>query len=137
MSKDSWTCLLVEKGPALVDDAVRNALKRTACEMQLHRVDRLIVKNDIIDGVVTTTWSTHLIGTRSGVLFKSHLDSSTGSDYKVNFMLSVEDLERGAEIIKEYEEGARKNWSKVSGTLNIPDLYQFEDLRTVRRNMMN
>lgn len=133
MSYDSWTCLMVEKGPGMITDEVRAALKMAACDLHLKKWERMHIVSDVCNGIIETAWDTHLVGTRSGVLFRTQIDSETG-DYRVNFLLSTDDLERGAEVLREMEEKGQGVWGTSPEPFPCPALYQFYDLnRTSRR----
>lgn len=120
---------MVEKGPGLLPDEVRNVLKVAACDLHLKRWDRMNIASDIIDGLIETKWDTHLVGTRSGVLFRAQIDCEDGTDYKVNFLLSEEDLKRGADLIRQMEEGRGGTWGESPSRFPVPELYKFYDLR--------
>lgn len=127
MSYDSWTCLMVEKGPSMLNDDVRAALKMAACDLHLKRWERMHIVNDVCDGIIQTNWTTHVVGARSGVLFRAHIDSGTG-EYKVNFLLGTTDLERGAELIRQREERGEGVWKSSEGRIPCDALYEFYDL---------
>jgi hypothetical protein len=133
MSYDSWTCLMVEKGPGMISDDVRAALKMAACDLHLKKWDRMHIVSDTCDGIIETAWDTHLVGTRSGVLFRTQIGSEDG-EYMVNFLLSTDDLERGAEVLREMEERGESVWGRAPTPFPCPALYRFHDLhRTGRR----
>lgn len=129
MSYDSWTCLMVENGPGVITDHLRSSLKRAACELHLKRWDKMHIIEDGLNGVISTAWTSHMVGVRSGILFRTHFDAETAQDYKVNFLLSEDDLARGAEVIKEFYESAGVSWTEGDGSIPVPELYQFYDLR--------
>lgn len=132
MNTDSWTCLLVENGTGVIDNRVRNALKCAACELYLRKWEKMHILNDVIDGIITTVWSTHLVGTRSGVLFRTEFDSEGTQNYKVNFLMSEEDLGRGADLLKQFEE-TPGGWESTPVRVPVEALYQFNDLRPSRK----
>jgi len=133
MSYDSWTCLMVEKGPGMITDQVRAALKMAACDLHLKKWDRMHIVSDVCDGIIETAWDTHVVGTRSGVLFRTQIGSEQG-EYMVNFLLHEDDLNRGAEVLREMEERGEQVWGTASERFPCPALYRFNDLhRTGRR----
>lgn len=133
MSYDSWTCLMVEKGPGMITDEVRSALKMAACDLHFKKWERMHIVSDVCDGIIETAWETHTVGTRSGVLFRTQIGSEQG-EYMVNFLLNTDDLERGAEVLREMEEQGEKPWGTSAGRFPCPALYRFHDLhRTSRR----
>ncbi len=131
---DSWTCVAVEKGPGVLPDPVRTALRNAACDLYLKKWDRMHLRGDLLEGIIQTAWTTHLIGTRSGVLFRAHVDCEDGTDYMVNFLLHERDLERGADIIRQHEEGAAEEWHNAPGGFPVPELYEFHNLREPMRS---
>lgn len=127
MAYDSWTCLMVEKGPGMLDDDVRTALKKAACHLQYKRWDRMHIESDVCGGLIETAWKTHVVGSRPGVLFRAQIEGEE-EDYFVNFLLSVDDLERGAHVLRE-EEREGNVWADSSTSFPCEDLYRFENLR--------
>lgn len=134
MSFDSWTCLMVEKGPGTIDDSVRSALKLAACDLNLQKYDRMKIVSDVCDGIIETEWNTYTVGTRSGVLFRAEIDAPAGS-YKVNFLLHTADLERGAAILRDMEERGIGEWVRNEGKIPCDALYHFHDLQGPRRTL--
>lgn len=133
MSYDSWTCLMVEKGPGMITDQVRAVLKMAARDLHLKKWDRMHIVSDVCDGIIETTWESHVVGTRSGVLFRTQIGSEQG-DYMVNFLLNTDDLNRGVEVLREMEERGLEAWGTASERFPCPELYRFYDLhRTSRR----
>ena len=132
MSYDSWTILMVKNGPGLIADGVRNSLKAAACNLTLKKWDKMHIVNDHCTGRIQTAWTTHNVGGRSGVLFRAQVESDDG-EYLVNFLLSTEDLERGAEILRKMEEGGQGMWADGSGQIPCPELYEFYDLTESNR----
>lgn len=128
---DSWTCLMVEKGPGLLDDTVCAALRKAACRLSLEGFDSMRFQETACEGAIETSWKTHSVGSRGGILFRSQVDADAGS-YRVNFLLSAADLKRGEEILRRYEEGATDRWTKGRGRVPVPELYDFSDLSSVR-----
>lgn len=125
---DSWTCLMVEKGPGILDDTISDALKLAACELAYRKLDRMKMLNDVCDGVIQTEWKSHVVGSRSGILFRAQITESSG-DYFVNFLLSEDDLARGADIIREARESAESRpWKRSRRRVPIPELYEFRNL---------
>src|SRR3989338_10824593 len=116
---DSWTCLMVEKGPGMIPDEVRAALKMAACDLHLKRWDKMHIVSDVCEGIIETAWETQTVGTRSGVLFRTQLGCEAG-EYLVNFLLSVDDLTRGAEIIRETEERGVGVWGRSEERFPCP-----------------
>lgn len=125
---DSWTCLSVERGPGMLSDEVRNLLKAAACDLYIKKWDSMHIENDVASGVIKTAWESHVVGGRSGVLFRARVDSKDGTDYQVNFLLSTEDLERGAEHIRTMREKESGAWEDAPGRVPCEALYQFERL---------
>lgn len=129
---DSWTCLMVEKGPGILDDLVRSALRKAACSLSLDGFDSARFKETCCEGFIETAWKTHSVGSRSGILFRSQVDAETGS-YRVNFLLGRSDLERGEEILRRIAAGEeRSGWMSGKGRLPVPELYDFSDLSSAR-----
>lgn len=127
---DSWTCLNVEKGPGMISNMVRNVLKAAACDLHVKKWDTMHIENDMVSGIITTNWDTHVVGGRSGVLFRAQIDCEDGPNYKVNFLFHEKDLERGAEIIREMEEReGGEVWGTTSARIPCEELYRFYDLR--------
>jgi hypothetical protein len=132
MGQDSWTILFVDKGPGMIEDSVKDALKMSACLLQVKRVDRMRISTSVCTGVIETEWKTYVVGGRSGVLFSAQVDSDKG-EYQVNFLLNEDDLQRGGEVIKEMEEGRGKlRYATRMGKLPVDELYKFHDLRRSR-----
>ncbi len=131
MSYDSWICLLNEDGPGIVPESVRDTLKITACDLHRKRWNRMPVIGDTCEGTLETRWDTHSVGSQSGVLFRAQITTDNGT-WRVNFLLNVRDLERGAEMIREYEEGETPPWVRISG-VDCPALRDFRDLTRVRQ----
>ncbi len=124
---DSWTCILVQDGPGVLDEDVCAALKLAACDLALRKLDRMRISLDVCEGIIQTEWRTHVVGTRSGVLFRAQITEDTG-DYFVNFLLHEDDLKRGADYISEVRE-KRYSMTTAEGTLPVPELYIFKNLR--------
>ena len=127
MEMNSWTCLMVEKGPGIISDEVANALMIAACDLYLKKWDTMHIVSDVCEGIIETSWNTQMVGIRSGILFRTEIVSDTGP-YQVNFLLSIEDLERGAEALREMEERSGIPWGFSTETYPIPELYEFHDL---------
>ena len=126
---DSWTCLMVQKGPGVLEDDVRDALKLAACELAYQKIDRMIMVNDVCDGIIQTEWKTYNVGSLSGVFFRAQITEDTG-DYFVNFLLNEDDLARGADIIREHrEKEGGSGWVQSRGRIPVPELYEFKNLR--------
>ena len=128
MSWDSWSCLMVEKGPGIIDDDTRATLKAAACNLHLQRIDRMVITSDVCGGIIQTNWDSHTVGGRSGVLFRCQIERDAG-DFFVNFLLNTNDLEAGAEIIREMEERGFGRWDTSQERFPVPELYKFSDLR--------
>lgn len=128
MYGDSWSCLMVEKGPGMIDDQTRATLKAAACNLHLKRIDRMVITSDVCGGIIQTNWDTHLVGERSGILFRCQVERDEG-DFFVNFLLNTRDLEAGAEVIREMEERGFGQWETAHEPFPVQELYQFYDLR--------
>lgn len=128
---------MVEKnGGGLLSDEERNTLKAAACLLALDTKDENSFVTRTAEGTVKTEWKSYVIGGRSGILFRAQFDTETQKDCQVNFLLSKKDLERGAEILRELEEGGGDEWDTVSSRACLPrELYQFEDLRKSPRTL--
>jgi hypothetical protein len=127
---DSWTCVMIDKGPGVLEDDVRDSLKLSACELAVNKLDRMQMSTPVCDGVIQTEWKSHNIGSRSGILFRAQITSESG-DYKVNFLLSEDDLKRGAKILRASRKQNKKSaqrWEHTTGTLPLEELYDFRDL---------
>ena len=126
MSYDSWTCLMVEKGPGILDDKVRLALKVAACDLRRRQHDRSLLSTSVCDGVIKTEWKSFAVGSRSGILFNAQITGERG-DYLVNFLLGEDDLDRGAELLREkFEEGGV--YIDAPQRFPVDELYKFENL---------
>ncbi len=128
---DSWSVLSVVKGPGVLDRTIIATLKVAAAKLHEARIDRSPITSDCCTGVIQTNWDSHLVGGRSGILFRSQIDEESGS-YFVNFLLSRDDLERGAEIIRDMEARSLGTYQTLSERIPVPDLYKFHDLRKHR-----
>lgn len=128
MSWDSWSCLMVENGPGMIDDETRATLKAAACNLHLQSIDRMTISSDVCGGIIQTNWDKHSVGSRSGVLFRCQVEHDEG-DFFVNFLLHTRDLEAGAEIIREMEERGFDRWDESHEKFPVPELYKFYDLR--------
>jgi hypothetical protein len=133
---DSWHCLSVEKGPGMISDEVLEMLRLSACDLSLKKWDKMHIENDLVSGIITTHWNTYVVGSRSGVLFRAQIDCEDGTDFMVNFLFNEDDLARGAQIIKQMEEGEAGRWSDKPGRIPVPEMYEFYNLRT-KRNRLN
>jgi hypothetical protein len=130
---DSWSCLMVEKGPGIITDDIRASLKLAACDLALRKCDRLPIDTEACDGIIQTEWKTYSVGSTSGVLFRAQVTEETG-DYFVNFLLNEDDLKRGADLIREMREGPGRSWGKSPTRFPVPELYEFYDLRKHKLN---
>jgi len=126
---------MVQKGPGVLSDSVRSALKLVACKLSQKKLDEMRFQNSIICGIIKTEWKSHMVGTRAGILFKSHIDCEDGEDYQVNFLMSTTDLENGSEAIRQIEEGNDGWWERLSDRIPIQELYQFENLAGLSRRL--
>ena len=131
MDSDSWSCLMVGKGMGMVSDDLRNVLKAAACNMHLQRLNRMVIKHELCDGIMQTEWDSHMVGIRSGVLFRSQVEYE-GGQCQINFLLSEQDLEAGADVIREMEEHGEGVWEESFEDFPVPALYEFVDLRRHR-----
>ena len=86
------------------------------------------IVSEVCNGLIETEWHTKTIGARSGVLFKAQIDNVQG-DYFVNFLLSTDDLERGAEVLREMIERGERIGELLAGPAPCPELYHFRNLR--------
>ncbi len=127
---DSWTCIMVENGPGLLPEEVKLSLKVAACELHLRGLDEMLLSDDHCMGLIKTSWNTVSYGNRSGILFKSSVESETG-EYRVNFLLNRIDLETGSALIRRLKEDPTVVLTG-KGRLPIDELYQFEDLYRYR-----
>lgn len=133
--QDSWTCLMVgEKGPGMIPEDIRSALTMAACRLQMQGWDRMNISGDACEGIIETEWKTYSVGARSGVLFHCQV-AGEGGDYKVNFLLNVRDLENGAKVLRDMEEN-RGAW-RDGGRVELPELFEFRDLRRAARQRLN
>ena len=121
---------MVDKGPGTLSRDVRAALKMAACRLHLDRKDRVQLFSEVLDGIIQTDWNTQLVGSRSGVLFRAHVDCKDGIDFKVNFLLSVADLKQGAEFLKKLEDNSGSPWGTTTKPFPVSALYDFHDLRS-------
>lgn len=125
---DSWTCLTVEKGPGMLTDGIRAALKRAACTLHRRKRDKMLFESEECDGIIETAWDSHLVGALSGILFRTQLTSEDG-DFQVNFLLNTGDLERGALLLGDDTEGSEDGvWTNHPERFPVEALYQFYDL---------
>ncbi len=131
---DSWTCLAVVRGPGVLPDNVILVLKMAACDLQRRQQERMTILNDVCEGVIETEWKTFSVNTRSGVLFKTEIESDKGK-YWVNFLLSKSDLERGAEILRErFDEGSEIGINQPE-PFPVAELYEFADMRPPKHKL--
>jgi len=125
---------MVQNGPGIIDDNVRSALKMAACDLHLKGCDQMHIISDVCDGIIKTDWETHIIGMRSGVLFRSQIEGPNG-EYMVNFLLNSDDLRRGANILREMIDRGELIWVKHPEPIPCPALYNFVDLREASRRL--
>lgn len=136
MSYDSWTCLMVDRGPGMLAEEVRAALKMAACDLYLNRLERMRVATEVCSGYIETGWETHSVGARSGILFRTQIDCEQG-DYHVNFLLSVGDLERGAGRLRDRIERGEYAVGTSEERFPCEALYEFHDLGERYRRSLN
>jgi len=134
---DSWTILMVQDGPGILPDDVRTALKLSACELSWKKRDCRHIVSDVCEGFIETKWETRIVGVRSGILFHSQITIGNGSNCRVNFLLSVDDLARGEKILREMEESGAYNWSMNEERFPIEDLYRFDNLQACGSTRLN
>ena len=127
MAYDSWTCIMVRNGPGLIPDLVRQRLKLEACRLYAKEKERAGFKTPECSGVLLSTRRAHSVGARTGILFKAEVEISGHPECQINFLLSVADLERGAQFVQQVEEANRA--VMVPGMVDeCPELYQFKNL---------
>ncbi len=132
-SAGSWTVIMVRKGPGMVSDDVRHTLETAAYKLTLDRQDKNHFKSRTCEGYLETGWRSVTVGTRTGILFKSVVDSGDGP-FSVNFLVNSKDLDRGAEVLREIENG-RNESVRVSEDAKLPDeMYDFITFSSVRSN---
>jgi hypothetical protein len=136
MHQDSWTCLMVENGPGTISDEIRAALTMAACELHLSGKDKMMMDSGVCEGIIQTAWTTHMVGMRSGVLFRAHVTDDTADGYKVNFLINTDDLSLGADLLRRLKDTGETPWGRGFGQVPCPELHQFYDLRTPAR-MLN
>lgn len=130
---DSWSCLMVEKGPGVITDEVRAALKMAACNLSLKKIDRSKINSEVCDGIIQTAWDSHIVGSRSGILFRAQITEKSG-DYFVNFLLNEDDLKQGGELLRQLEEKRGGSWTAVQEPFPLKELHVFYDLRPHKLN---
>ncbi len=121
----SWTCVGVEKGPGLLDESTRKHLMLEACGLRLRGKSRALIKGKTFTGIIIDANKSCCIGARSGNLFRAQIDIDGTGDCKINFLLSDEDLEKGAKTLKALEGGVGLPYT---GNDLPHDLLQFYDL---------
>ena len=134
MSYDSWTILMVKKGPGVISDEVCRTLKAAACRLSLKKWEQMHIGNDACCGLIKTSWVTARVGGRSGILFRAEVESmDEPGAFQVNFLLNEEDLKRGEQILREMEEAPQKSDVMFSvGEIPCALLYDFADLTASR-----
>lgn len=115
----------------MLDENVMLVLKVAACDLYHDQVERKKIGHALCEGYIQTEWATHAVGTRSGILFHCQIESE-GGEYFVNFLLSIKDLEAGADVLRKIAESGRYGVGIGLGTLPIPAFYRFRDLRPHR-----
>ncbi|HYD93527.1 MAG TPA: hypothetical protein VEB18_03715 [Candidatus Paceibacterota bacterium] len=127
---DSWSCLYVENGPGMIDDNVRCAIKMAACRLFLKKQEYLLFETDTCGGVIQTTWEHKRLFAVAGFLFRTEVTFEDYVDYKVNFLISEGDLQRGAKLLERNEEEGMDAYVGVNVPFRLPlaDVYQFKDL---------
>lgn len=136
MFYDSWTCLMVNNGYGPLPDELCAALKLAACNLAVKKQETILMSNNFCTGVLTTKWTSHTVGARSGILFRAHVDTPKG-ELKVNFLLNEDDLKRGAEVIREMEEGRDGVWVSSFGHIPDEELSRFYDLNNAGSRRFN
>lgn len=84
-------CLMVS-GVA-IDDAVRNTLFHVARRMLLKGQEKIRVKTDSVEGIVTTDMKIGCIGALAGIVFFAEVDTNLGST-KASYILDPTSVER-------------------------------------------
>ncbi len=129
---NSWTCVGVEDGPGLISEDVRRQLMREACALHLRGKERAIIKGPSFTGIIIDTGKSCSIGARAGNLFRAHINHTETGDSKINFLLSDEDLEKGAKTLKVLEDRVALPYT---GNDLPHDLLQFYDLLETKGRM--
>jgi hypothetical protein len=120
---------MVQKGPGLLSDQVCAELKKAACELYLKKRENMHMRGGLCEGVIQTEWETCVVAACRGIIFRTQFDWD-GGGCKVNFLLREEDLERGAEVIREMmEQVGSDKWATSPEPFPVPELYEFYDLR--------
>ena len=132
-ARDSWVCIMVSGGPGMIPEYVQMALKTAACDMRLEQRDVIIFAHATCDGEITTDWRSYTVGASTGVLFKAKV-SADSVTYPVNFLLSEDDLKRGAAVLKQHFREKRFALEIGSqGAEDLPFLYEFHNLSVDRK----
>ena len=124
MAYDSWACIMVRKGPGMIDEDTKATLIMAACDLKRKNRDRMGFKGDACGGLIESSWKTHLVGTCRGILFRASVMEEK-DDYEVNFLLSDSDLENGARQIQEARERGEKLWHRGATAVPCQALYRF------------
>lgn len=127
MSYDSWTCLLVQKGPGMVPDDVCAVLKYAACDLHRQRKAAMVIKSDVCDGFIETDGKSFAVGGRTGILFRAKVEGEEG-EYMVNFLLNEHDLERGAAALRRLVEEGKLVYNASDSPIPCSELYRFRNL---------
>ena len=125
----TWSCVFVGNQMAMVPDELSRDLQITACRLHLEERDEMHFQSDFFEGRVQTDWRSHSLGTLSGVLFKSVVDTDLGP-CAVNFLLNYRILDAGKAALKEYEE----EFSEISYRLAVEQSRIPKALRTYLDN---
>lgn len=124
---DSWTCIMVEKGPGLLDDSIGSALRKAACVLSHKGLDAAPFREKYCEGFIETNWKLVVYGSKAGIVFRTQV-AADGGEFKVNFLMSREDLKRGADILRAHEEGNYEFLVRSRGRPDLPELMDFSDL---------
>lgn len=124
---------MVGKDCHLLSDDIRNTLKAAACDLIDRVVEGTRISTDVCEAYVETKGKRVLVGTRAGILFKSQVSTHDGQ-YQVNFLLSEEDLERGARLLRRRYEEEKLVGGLGLGRIPCEELYEFDDLSSLTIN---
>lgn len=131
---DSWTCITIDKGPGVLPDELRSALKIAACEMYDERKPLLRFKHALGAGEIDTEWLHRMVGNRGGILFCARIDAEEG-EYHVQFLVNLDDLKRGAKRLKKVIEKHGETWEYLSLEVLGAIAKEFDDLRAQPRRL--
>ncbi len=131
---DSWTCVTIDKGPGVLPDELRTALKIAACEMYDDRKPLLRFDHTLGAGEIDTEWLHRMVGNRGGILFRARIETDDG-EYQVQFLVNSDDLKRGAKRLKKVIERHGETWTYLPlETLGVI-AKEFDDLRARPRRL--